>query len=399
MRNLKKYNKLIVLNKPIYQYFMIFGMIIFICLALLILAGAHYFLYSSTIRFFNITSPAAKARILVLAVFLTISFIASSILASRWENIFTRYFYIISGFWLGLLTNLILAALFCWLIIWLLKSFSSSSSSRINSIIAGFLFCLAFIYSFYGVWNAFNPVVKKIEVEIKNLPANWKNKTIIQLSDVHLGRVYTKDFFNKIINEVNSLDPDLVVITGDLFDGMGDNLAELSEPLNNIKAGAGTFFVTGNHEAYLGLDKTLSILSKTKVKILNDELVNINGLQLIGIKYSQFGETTVDKNEADVVAKIKKINFSKVEPSILLYHAPTMVEQIAQAGINLQLSGHTHKGQIYPFNLITKLIYKGYDYGLHKIGDYTLYTTTGVGTWGPPLRIGNRPEIVLIKLK
>lgn len=396
MRNFKKYNKLIVLNNPIYQYFMIFIMIIFICLALTILAGAHYFLYSAIIRFFNISGQAAKAGILVFAIFLTVSFIGSSILASRWENIFTRWFYIISGFWLGLLTNLILAALFCWLIIWLLKSFGYS---QLNNIVAGFLFCLALIYSLYGVWNAFNPVVRKIEVEMKNLPANWKNKTIVQLSDIHLGRVYTANFFNKIIGTVNSLSPEMVVITGDLYDGMGDNLVELAAPLNSIKSEQGTFFITGNHESYLGLDKTLAILEKTKIKILNDELININGLQLIGISYSQYGETTVDRHEEDVAAKIKKINFSKDLPSILLYHAPTMIEQIAGAGINLQLSGHTHKGQMYPFNLITKLIYKGYDYGLHKIGDYTLYTTNGVGTWGPPLRIGNRPEIVLIKLK
>jgi predicted MPP superfamily phosphohydrolase len=375
---------------------MVFKIIIFICLALFILAFAHYFLYVSINRLFNISNQDVKTWLSFLFFLFALSFIAASFLAAWQDNFITGIFYISSSFWLGLMTNLILAVIASRLTIWALKNFNFNPG---DFLIASAFFILAFIFSIYGAWNAFNPVIKIIEVEIKNLPRQWQNKTIVQLSDIHLGRIYKKDFFNKIIAEVNHLNPEIVVITGDLFDGAGDNLAELAGPLNNIKAEQGVYFVTGNHEAYLGLEKAFDILSETSVKILNDELLDINGLQLIGVSYSQFGETAAGRVEADIISKLKKLNFAREKPSILLCHAPVKIRQIAEAGINLQLSGHTHKGQIYPFGLITKLIYKGYDYGLHKIGDYNLYTTAGIGTWGPPMRIGNNPEIVKIILK
>ena len=255
------------------------------------------------------------------------------------------------------------------------------------------MFCSAFIYSVYGVWNASDPQVRNIQVAIRHLPDNWKGKYIVQLSDVHLGHVYKAGFLEGVVRKVNDRRPDMVVITGDLFDGMDGKLSEMVGPLNGLRAPYGTYFITGNHETYLGVDKAFAALGKTSTVVLNDEVRDIDGLQLIGIGYPQRGQTK------DIFKTIKSLpGFVPGKPTVLLYHPPVSIEQARAAGVNLQLSGHTHKGQIFPVVFITDYIYKGYSYGLHSLGDYSIYTSTGVGTWGPPMRTGNTPEIVAIKL-
>ncbi len=354
--------------------------IIFIILGLVVLGGAHYFLYFSVIRFFQITNALYKNILLAIISFLAVSFVLALFLAHWQENFFTRDFYLKSGFWLGLLVNLILASIIVWLIILVFRNTNAS-------ILAAVFFALALIYSLYGVWNAINPQIKNISVNIPGLPEQWKDKKIIQLSDVHLGIIYKDDFMRSIVEKINSINPEIVAITGDLFDGMDGNLDSLTGSLNDIKAKNGVFFVTGNHETYLGAEKVFAALEKTKVKILKDEVVDLNGLKLIGINYNN-----------DAVFESLKNDF-KGRPNILLYHSPTNIDQFKEGGVNLQLSGHTHKGQIFPFGYITKLIYSGYDYGLHQWGNFTIYTTSGAGTWGPTMRTGNTPEIVVITLQ
>lgn len=363
---------------------------IFILLALAVLFGAHYFLYFSIIRFFVITNAFLKSALFILISFLSISFILSMILARWQENILTRTFYFLSGFWLGLLTNLIIAGAVMWLIVWI----SRLAGFNVNTVVLGVVFFVAALgVSAYGAWNSFNPRIKNITVNIPDLPEQWKNKKIVQLSDVHLGIIYQENFMKSVVKEVNKISPEMVVVTGDLFDGTDGDLNSLISPLNDIKAEKGVFFITGNHETYLGVEKVFGVLQKTKINILRDQVVDVGGLRLVGIDYPEMGKPQ------DLAAKLdslKKDFYGK--PNVLLYHSPANIDLFMRSGVNLQLSGHTHEGQIFPFGYITKLIYGSYDYGLHRIGDYTIYTTTGVGTWGPPMRIGNTPEIVVITL-
>jgi predicted MPP superfamily phosphohydrolase len=364
---------------------------IFIILAGGILVGMHYFFYFSLIRFFSITNPLFKNIFLAVIAFLGVSFILTSFIACWWKNFFIRALYFISGFWLGLLGNLIMAAVVVWLIVFVAQ-FAGSNANK--AALAAIFFALALVYSLYGVVNAFNPRIKNISVSIPNLPEQWKNKKIVQLSDIHLGLVYRESFMRDIVEKVNSVNSEMVVVTGDYFDGMGDDLNSLSKPLNDIQTEKGVFFVTGNHETYLGVEKALVALEKTKVKILRDEVVDVDGLKLIGIDYSGQGE---NKDVPAVIQSLEKYFSGK--PNILLYHSPVYLDQFKKSGVNLQLSGHTHAGQIFPVGYITKLVYKGYDYGLHQIGDFTIYATSGIGTWGPAMRTGNTPEIVVITLK
>jgi predicted MPP superfamily phosphohydrolase len=288
-------------------------------------------------------------------------------------------------------------------------------SANIRTI--SFLFYgLAALVSFYGIWNAFHPHLKNIEVEIENLPPVWKNKIVVQLSDVHLGIIHGTTFLNRVVSLVNAIKPHMILITGDLFDGMAGDLTRFIEPLNNLQASKGVFFVTGNHEGYLGLKKPLSILRDTHISVLDMEVVDVDGLQIVGISFPEFEK---DDNVKSVFESGG--NYNPKKPSILLYHTPTNITRsnksrgsqqfntywfpdvdmafVKQKGIDLQLSGHTHRGQIFPFGYLTKKIFKGYDYGLHKYGRFNLYTTSGVGTWGPPMRIGSSSEIPVIKLK
>jgi len=272
---------------------------------------------------------------------------------------------------------------------------SQYANITLNKGVFGIIFLgLAFFVSLYGIWNALHPVIKNVTIHIPNIPEEWKGKKIVQLSDVHLGHVYQTGFLRNIVEKVNTLHPKIVVITGDLFDGMDGRLDSLVQPFDAIETENGIFFVNGNHETYLGIEKSLAILQKTRVILMNDNVLDVDGLKIIGINYPNRGEK---KDITTVLASLKNQFFE--EPNILLYHAPENIDAIKQSGVSLMLSGHTHQGQQFPFRFITNLVHKGYDYGLYTLGDFSLYITSGVGTWGPTMRIGTQSEIVAFTLE
>ena len=366
-------------------------MILFLLVVVVVLFGVHYLVYVTAIRIFSITDIAHQRILLAVIAFLAVSFILASLLARWYEDSLTRAFYFASGFWLGLLANLLMALLAALLI----AKLGQAAGFHINTTYLGAVLCvLALGVSLYGVWNAYHPVVKTITVNIPNLPAQWENKRIVQISDAHLGFVHRESFISNIIEKVNSAQPDMVVITGDLFDGININLDSLVSPLKNIEAPKGIFFVTGNHETYLGVEDAFAALKKTGVvNILDDAVADVDGLKVVGIGYPKQGER---KDIAAVLDSLQK-EFQGY-PTILLHHTPGYIEDVKNSGVNLQLSGHTHRGQLFPFEYIARLVYKKYEYGLHTQGAYTLYTTSGAGTWGPPMRTGNVPEITVITL-
>ncbi|MGB5107181.1 MAG: metallophosphoesterase, partial [Candidatus Zixiibacteriota bacterium] len=182
-----------------------------------------------------------------------------------------------------------------------------------------------------------------------------------------------------------------VFITGDLFDGAGTDLNHLVEPLNQIQAARGVFFITGNHETYAGLEHSFNALANIKLRILRDELVDLDGIQLIGLDFPLRPEKRVLDS---IFAQV-----DRTKPVFLLYHIPAFVDTMKSLGVNLQFAGHTHRGQMWPFDYITRRVYDDLDYGLHTDGSYNLYTSCGAGTWGPPLRLGNRPEVVAFTLE
>ena len=387
--------------------------VIFLAGILALTLGAHLLFYKAVIRVFAISGPVLKTSLLIALFLLALSFMASFFLLQWQENPLTIGFYKFSATWIGLFLNLLPAALGSWIIIAALRITGSVPPTRL---IAAVCIVAAVLYSVYGVWNAFHPKIKKLTVRIENLPDQWKNKTVVQLSDIHLGHFYETDFLSSLVRQVNDLDPEVVFITGDLFDGMATTISHFAAGLDQLIAKKGVFFVTGNHETYVGLNRALNVLKKTNIQILHNEIIEVDGLQIMGISYPGIRGV----HEIRGLEKLSQ-NSSNNIPRILLFHTPTNIRPKGgdgldhhfatywvpdtsfalnkEIGADLQLSGHSHAGQIFPFGYLTKLIYKGYDRGFHRLGLFAIYTTSGVGTWGPPMRTGNSPEIVVMNLK
>ncbi len=363
----------------------------FLFILVSILFGGHLFLYVSLVKFLAISSISVKMWLGGGLLFLSLSFIGSSFLAHYSEGILARIIYTIFSFWLGMGWNLTMALVVSWLIVGVTKITGQDFDYKYLVV---FSIVFMVVLSAWGAWNAYNPKIKNVTVKIKNLPPAWKNKKVIQLSDVHLGHIYGKRFLNKIIKQVNVQKPDIIFITGDLFDGMEGELGGLVSPLGHIQAPGGIYFITGNHETYLGVDKSIEAIKDTPIKFLDNEMVDIDGMQILGVSYPERGDK---KSFSQKVAEVK--NFNNQSPSILLYHNPDIAKEAKALGINLQLAGHTHRGQIFPFQLITYLINGRYHNGLTQEGDFNIYTSSGTGTWGPMMRTSGRSEIVVINFK
>ncbi|MDD5071854.1 MAG: metallophosphoesterase [Patescibacteria group bacterium] len=382
----------------------------FLLTAVFFLIFSHWLVYDFFARNFSVGTGRGKNILRLVFFLLPAGFIFSSILV-RWQEIFLiKALYFIFSLWLGVLVNFLLAIGAAWLIMGAMEALGKKTNRLVFGIA---VLAVVFLYSGYGVFNALTPAIKKITVPINGLSAEWRGKTIAHLSDLHLGEILGNRFLKRVVEKTNSLNPDIIAITGDLFDGLDGNLNSFSGLLGALKAPKGVFYVIGNHEIYLGLEEALGALEETGIRVLDDEMAEIGGLQVIGVSYPGL---SLDRFEKNI-----KNNYDPEKPAILLYHAPvdilsgqangdnprkdiylspyTDFSAAKNFGIDLQLSGHTHAGQIFPFNIITGLIYGGRDYGLHRDGDFTLYATSGAGAWGPTMRTGSRSEIVLITLE
>ncbi len=207
---------------------MILKVILFLAVILAITTAAHLLLYKAIVSFWGITSPLVKSILLVGLLLLALSFMASFFLLRIQENQFTIGFYIFSATWTGLFLNLLLAAGACGLLILILRIVGQNPNTRW---IAAIGLVLAVIYTAYGIWNALHPRVKNLTVALKGLPHQWQNKTIVQLSDIHLGHVHGHRFLDGIIDKVNRIQPEIILFTGYLFDGMDACFFYLAKPL------------------------------------------------------------------------------------------------------------------------------------------------------------------------
>lgn len=362
---------------------------IFMTLVFMVITCAHILTFVSVDFFWNF--HFSWYAILITAVLFPGIFFFVTGWTHRWENRFSRKFYYIASLWLGFFSFLFFAVFLTWGVYWLGVLFHLDIRLK-------WVFFLFFVLSFgavaRGMYNAFHPRVKRVEVFVRNLPDFWEGKKIVQLSDVHLGAIYGADHFRHIIKMANVEKPEIIVFTGDTFDGMPGSLSEFVEPLSRTRAKSGSFFIIGNHETYLGVHRTLEVMRKTRIHVLQDTVVDIHGLKIIGLSYPERGKR---KRFAHRLSKLRPLY--EGFPALLLVHSPESIKKISRMGISLQLSGHTHYGQMTPYNLVTHFLHKGFDYGKYEIGDYTLYTTNGIGTWGPPIRFGNIPEIVSVTLK
>jgi predicted MPP superfamily phosphohydrolase len=362
----------------------------FIVILQSVLFLTHFFLYRTWI-FSSAESNSHRALGIKLALgLLSVSFIAASLLAFRYTNVALRVFYRAAAVWLGLLTFLFLAAISSWIIL---------GVARLAGLAVNFhrtvelLFGAAVVVGLYGVFNAGWTRITRTTVRLANLPAAWSGRRAALISDVHLGHVRNGSFLQRMVAKILKEEPDVIFIAGDLYDGTAIDAELSAQPLHKLIAPHGVYFVAGNHEQFGDDSKYLQAIASTGVRVLSNEKVEVDGLQIIGVPYRN---ATLDGRLASV---LHGVHLDRGRASILLTHAPDRPHIAEAAGISLQLSGHTHLGQFIPWSWMARRIYRQFVYGLSRIGKMQVFTSSGAGTWGPPLRLGSNPEIVVLEFE
>ena len=250
--------------------------------------------------------------------------------------------------------------------------------------------------SVVGLFQARCPRVKPVTVKIENLPAELDGYRIVQLSDVHVSPTIQRRFVETLVAKTNELEADAVAITGDLVDGYLADLRDHVQPLANLRARDGGFYVTGNHEYYWRASEWVVELQRLGLKFLKNENQIIHRgealLVMAGVT-DPVGRYTHKQNPQAALSGAPPAAIK-----VLLSHRPQMAQVADRLGVHLQLSGHTHGGQFFPFNLLIRF-FQPIVSGLHRVGNAWLYVNRGTGYWGPPSRLGVGGEITLIELR
>lgn len=374
-------------------------MLIFFSIVLLIYAIGNIYLY---LKGYN-AIPALKAnRAVYAAVFFSLAFIfiVAKVLESRHSSVITDILNIIGGFWLAFMLYGFIFFILSDIIYLILKifgvldtanaflyrkwAFITTVSVSVTLILAGFI-------------NAVIPVVREYNINIDKKAGELRTFRIAAVSDIHLGSIIRKRSMRKLSGMLDKMKPDLVLLLGDIVDGeigpvlRGDLLSYFTCP----KCTYGMLAISGNHEFIGGAKKTLPYIQSKGIRILNDEIATVNGgIQIIGRKdrSSTMYYGSRRKELSDIIS-----NADTTKPMILLDHQPYDLHEAENNGIDLQLSGHTHNGQMWPLNYLIKAMYE-LGYGYMKKGNSQFIVSSGYGLWGPRVRLGSRSEVLLINI-
>ncbi|MGK5093846.1 metallophosphoesterase [Deltaproteobacteria bacterium TL4] len=246
-----------------------------------------------------------------------------------------------------------------------------------------------------GMYMAYKPPkIVRYYVDRRERYDQNRSLRVVQLSDLHLGYDLGRRFLRKIVKQVNQLEPDLIVLTGDIMESPPSYFSKFSKDLKQFQSRLGTFAITGNHDFYNGIDAFLEIMKTSNIHVLENESVDLEGIQLMGIHDPTANKAKYTGFESNLGKAMQ--GFSSERPSILLAHQPQDYEPAVEQEVDMILCGHTHKGQIFPFHVVAKKLYE-YISGNHMLGNNTnLIISQGTGFWGPPLRLGSDSQVVMI---
>lgn len=374
-------------------------MIIFISLALTIYSLINIYLF---FKGYNAIPVLQNYRLLYSISFFLLAtiFIAGKLLESQHSSVISDILNVLGGFWLAFM----LYGLFFFLISDILLLIL-----RISGIISGENILLFRKWSFFiivafsslliigGFINALIPVVKEYDITINKPAGEIKTLRIAAVSDLHIGSIIRKRSIIKLSGILKSLNPDIVLLLGDIVDGeLGPVLRDdLLKYLTYPKSREGLFAITGNHEFIGGAERTIPYIESKGIRLLKDEIVTLDGgIQLIG-RIDKDSRRFYRKERLSLGELMKQADTTK--PVILLDHQPFHLNETIKYGIDLQLSGHTHNGQMWPLNYITSLIFE-LSYGILKKGTTSIIVSSGYGLWGPRVRSGSRSEVLLINI-
>ena len=375
------------------SFFIFFGTV------LLIYFSVNFLIYSRGLQAFSLSSAWRKSYI--TAFWLIVScFIVGEILEHTHSSLVSEWIYRIGAFWLAFMLYFSLTILLFDVIrlfnyfFHFLPEMTQTLRFRIG------LFTVAFVSLIVlaGHINALNTRVREISLSIhKKIKGNPEMK-VLMASDIHLGALIGENREERLISIINQQKPDLVLLCGDLVDGdVASALRKkLGRHIQEIKTPMGVYAIPGNHEYIGGIQKTLPYLENININILRDgTLVLSNGVQLVGRDdrdNRRMGEGNGRKSLKELMTGL-----DKTFPVIVMNHQPFNLDEAVIEGVDLHLSGHTHHGQLWPFNYITKAVYE-LSWGYLKKENTNFYVSSGFGSWGPPVRTGNTPEVVVFNL-
>jgi predicted MPP superfamily phosphohydrolase len=385
--------------------------VIFLALALMLLLGIHWYLWVRLVRDTRLRNPwrtIASAALIAAA----LSVPATLFVLRRSMAHFggSSYLAWVAFTWLGLM--------FLFFVLWLAVDAVRSGAWVIRRLgggaplseerrrfiarsLAGGVIVTASAVGAAGIRAAVGPVaVRRVEVALGRLPREHDGITVVQLTDLHIGPTIGAHELTALVETTNALDPDIVAITGDLVDGSVDELRDAVAPLAQLRARHGVFFVTGNHEYFSGAAQWVAEISRLGIRVLRNERVSIenkgSAFDLAGVDDASAARSGVPGHGEDLAKALAGRDRSRA--LLLLAHQPRTVLRAAPFGVDLQLSGHTHGGQIWPFGLLVRL-QQHFLAGLHRHGDTQLYVSRGTGYWGPPMRVAAPAEIAQIVLR
>jgi predicted MPP superfamily phosphohydrolase len=372
--------------------------VIFFSIIMLIYSSANYYLFVRGLQAFSLTQSYRRFYIVI---FWTVaaSFIAGSFLERLATSAFSEWIYRIGSFWIAYMLYLGMAVVLIDILRILnyffhfLPQFSEIMRFRLGLIVVSTVSLLVIGGHINALWIN----VREIPLTIHKKVTGSPEVKILMASDIHLGALIGERREKKLLDIIREQKPDLVLLCGDLVDGeiapvlrknLGRHLQEIKTPL-------GVYAILGNHEYIGGIEKTLPYLKSINIKVLIDETITLSdGIQLVGRNDHSSGRGGITpKRLTELLSGI-----DPAKPVIVMNHQPFNLQEAADANIDLHLSGHTHHGQMWPINYITKAIFE-LSWGYLKKGNTNFYVSSGYGSWGPSVRVGNRPEVVVFKLK
>jgi len=376
-----------------------YQMLVFFSVVLTVYALVNTYIYY---KGYNAVPALHNNRLIYTLVFFFLAaiFIAAKFLESKHSSVITDVFNIIGGFWLAFM----LYGFFLFLlsdIIYLMLKIPGILSGEKLILYRKWSFIITISVSSVmilgGFINAVIPVVTRYDIAINKSAGDVKNLRIAAVSDIHLGSIIRKRSIIKLSGILKDLKPDAVFLLGDIIDGeigpvlRGDLLQYFTIP----ESTDGLYAITGNHEFIGGGDRTIPYIESKGIRVLKDEMVILpGGIQLVG-RIDRDSFRFYGKERMNLSDLMKQADTSK--PVILIDHQPFKLQESAKLGVDLQLSGHTHNGQMWPLNFVTEKIYE-LSYGYLKKGNSHFIVSSGYGLWGPRVRSGSRSEVLLINV-
>lgn len=374
--------------------------LIFFSIVLLVYSSVNYYVFSRGLLVFS-CNPTLKRWYTVIFWSVAASFLVGMFWERISSSLLSEWVYRVGAFWLAFMFYFFLVILVIDVVrvanhfLHFLPDLSPAVKLNFGYAVIGMVTLIVA----GGYVNALTTRIKEIPLTIHKQVAGVKELKILMASDIHLGALIGERQEMKLVRIINEQKPDLVLLCGDLVDGdVGPAIRKnLGKHIQEIQTPLGVYAIPGNHEYIGGIQNTLPYLQSINIKVLRDEVVTLSdGIQLVGRDDRDSRRMGGGNSPHDL--KILTKDLDKTKPIIVMNHQPFNLQEAVEIGADLHLSGHTHHGQMWPFSYITKAIFE-LSWGMKQKGNTVFYVSSGFGSWGPPVRIGNTPEVVVFNIK